>query len=36
MTPSTIISGFKSTGIDPYNPDVITDDYITAADAARA
>ena len=35
MTPSNIISGFKSTGIYPYNPDVITDDDYTAADAAR-
>ena len=26
MTPSNIISGFQSTGIYPYNPDVITED----------
>ena len=35
MTPSNIISGFQSTGIYPYNPDVITEDDYTAADAAR-
>lgn len=35
MSPANIISGFNSTGIFPYNPDVITDDDYAAADAAR-
>ena len=35
MTPSNIISGFRSTGIYPYDPNVITEDDYAAADAAR-
>ena len=32
VTPSNIVSGFKATGIVPYNPDVFTDEDFLAAD----